>query len=95
MWALVSRRSRHQTGTRFFARGSDQKGNVANFCETEQIVEYEGQVAAFVQTRGSMPFLWTQTPCIRYMPMPNVEGNEQVSLIWGHTLLLKHIFHCF
>ena len=43
----------------------------------EQIVEYEGQVAAFVQTRGSMPFLWTQTPCIRYMPMPNVEGNEQ------------------
>ena len=61
----------------------------------EQIVEYEGQVAAFVQTRGSMPFLWTQTPCIRYMPMPNVEGNEQVSLIWGHTLLLKHIFHRF
>ena len=88
LWALVSRRSRHQTGTRFFARGSDRNGNVANFCETEQIVEYEGQVAAFVQTRGSMPFLWTQTPCIRYMPMPNVEGNEQDN----RTVLAAH-FH--
>ena len=34
LWALVSRRSRFQTGTRFFARGSDRNGNVANFCET-------------------------------------------------------------
>ena len=31
-------------GTRFFARGGDSKGNVANFCETEQLVEHAGQV---------------------------------------------------
>ena len=31
-------------GTRFFARGGDSKGNVANFCETEQLLEHAGQV---------------------------------------------------
>jgi hypothetical protein len=31
-------------GTRFFARGADAKGNVANYCETEQLVEHRGQV---------------------------------------------------
>lgn len=88
VWALVSRRSRFQTGTRFFARGSDRNGNVANFCETEQIVEYEGQVASYVQTRGSMPFLWGQIPCIKYMPMPKVYGTEQEN----KTVLAAH-FH--
>ena len=39
LWALVSRRSRFQTGTRFFARGSDRNGNVANFCETVRYYE--------------------------------------------------------
>jgi len=31
-------------GTRFFARGADDKGNVANFVETEQIIEFGKQV---------------------------------------------------
>jgi hypothetical protein len=43
-WALITRRSRTMVGTRFFARGGDSKGNVANFCETEQLVEHSGQV---------------------------------------------------
>ena len=69
-WSLISRRSRFQTGSRFFSRGCDPKGNVSNFCETEQIVEYNGQLASYVQTRGSMPFYWSQRPCIKYMPKP-------------------------
>jgi len=77
-WSLISRRSRFQTGSRFFSRGCDPKGNVSNFCETEQIVEYNGQLASYVQTRGSMPFYWSQRPCIKYMPKPIVTGsNEQ------------------
>lgn len=74
---MISRRSRFQTGTRFFARGTDSNGNVANFCETEQIVEYKGQIASHVQTRGSMPFLWSQTPSIKYMPDPVINGNPE------------------
>lgn len=35
---LLTRRSRHRAGTRYFTRGLDSLGNAANFNETEQIV---------------------------------------------------------
>lgn len=35
---LVTRRSRHRAGTRYFSRGIDENGNVSNFNETEQTV---------------------------------------------------------
>ena len=37
-FVLITRKSRHRAGTRYFARGIDESGNVANFNETEQIV---------------------------------------------------------
>lgn len=36
--ALISRRSRYRAGTRYFTRGIDTAGHVANFNETEQIL---------------------------------------------------------
>lgn len=36
--AIISRRSRHRGGTRYFTRGIDEEGHVANYNETEQIV---------------------------------------------------------
>ncbi|CAK7237786.1 Phosphoinositide phosphatase sac1 [Sporothrix eucalyptigena] len=36
--ALISRRSRFRAGTRFFSRGIDEDGHVANYNETEQVV---------------------------------------------------------
>jgi hypothetical protein len=35
---LVTRRSRHRAGTRYFSRGIDEEGHVSNFNETEQIL---------------------------------------------------------
>ena len=35
---LITRKSRHRAGTRYFTRGIDEAGNVANFNETEQII---------------------------------------------------------
>ncbi|KAG6160833.1 hypothetical protein E4U47_001003 [Claviceps purpurea] len=35
---LISRRSRHRGGTRYFTRGVDEEGHVANYNETEQII---------------------------------------------------------
>ena len=75
--ALVSRRSRFRAGTRFFRRGIDHDGNVANFNETEQIllVEEPGGNAgtyitrlSFVQIRGSIPLFWTEVNNLRYKP---------------------------
>ena len=37
-FALITRRSRHRVGTRYFTRGIDDHGHVANYNETEQIV---------------------------------------------------------
>jgi hypothetical protein len=36
-------------GTRMWRRGADTKGNVANFVETEQIIEAENFVSSYVQ----------------------------------------------
>ncbi|KAL4730646.1 Phosphoinositide phosphatase sac1 [Fusarium chlamydosporum] len=35
---LITRRSRHRGGTRYFTRGVDDEGHVANYNETEQII---------------------------------------------------------
>ena len=48
---LISRRSRFRPGTRYNVRGADELGHVANFVETEQIVETEDAVTALVQSR--------------------------------------------
>lgn len=36
--ALITRRSRHRAGTRYFTRGLDDEGHAANYNETEQIL---------------------------------------------------------
>lgn len=36
--ALITRRSRHRAGTRYFSRGIDEAGHVSNFNQTEQLV---------------------------------------------------------
>lgn len=35
---LITRRSRHRGGTRYFSRGIDEQGHVSNYNETEQVV---------------------------------------------------------
>lgn len=37
------------SGTRMWRRGADTLGNVANFVESEQLLETEGYMASFVQ----------------------------------------------
>jgi hypothetical protein len=38
---------------RFNRRGVNAQGQVANFVETEQIVEHDDVITSFVQTRGN------------------------------------------
>ena len=37
-FALITRRSRHRTGTRYLSRGIDEEGHVSNYNETEQAI---------------------------------------------------------
>ncbi|KAH7929386.1 inositol phosphatidylinositol phosphatase [Leucogyrophana mollusca] len=78
---IISRRSRYRAGTRYFRRGIDHEGHVANFNETEQILLVEerttGRVPSsdsfshklsFVQIRGSVPVFWGEVNTLRYKP---------------------------
>ncbi|XP_050068336.1 phosphatidylinositol-3-phosphatase SAC1 [Anopheles maculipalpis] len=71
-WILISRRSVRNAGTRLFCRGINSDGDVANFVETEQIVITEHDCVSFVQTRGSIPLFWNQTPNLQYKPRPQL-----------------------
>ena len=57
---LISRLSSRRAGTRFNARGIDDDGNVANFVETETIINTRPWTSSFVQIRGSVPLFWEQ-----------------------------------
>ena len=58
---MISRRSSKKAGTRFYARGIDDEGNVANFVETEQIIDLDSLVFTHLQIRGSIPAFFAQT----------------------------------
>lgn len=90
-WHIISRRSVYRAGTRLYKRGIDRDGNVANFVETEQIVDYQGDRASFVQIRGSIPLSWQQLPDLRYKPPPTLYDIDQEE---QKNLCLKHLEQC-
>ncbi|KAJ8973053.1 hypothetical protein NQ317_011333 [Molorchus minor] len=105
-WAIISRRSNLRAGTRLFRRGVDKDGNVANFVETEQIVEFQGDRSSFVEVRGSIPLFWQQNPDLRYKPPPTLlevdpqEQNaaclrhlEQLAKLYGKQVIIDLIDH--
>jgi len=44
---LISRRSTARAGPRYYSRGIDESGNVANFVETEMILRYNNGATLF------------------------------------------------
>lgn len=87
---IIARRSHHFAGARFLKRGVNDRGNVANEIETEQIVSdmlissfhdpkygfYNNpRFTSFVQHRGSIPLYWTQD--LNRLPKPPIEINLQ------------------
>ena len=81
-FALITRRSRHRGGTRYFSRGIDEQGHVSNFNETEQIVilndttgpalGYSGSDAVKANTAGS------ETQILSY-----VQTRGSVPVFWA------------
>lgn len=65
---LIARRCTRRNGTRMWRRGADPDGYVANFVETEQVMQFNGYTASFVQVRGSIPLLWQQIVDLTYKP---------------------------
>ncbi|XP_023337807.1 phosphatidylinositide phosphatase SAC1 [Eurytemora carolleeae] len=76
IWSIISRRSTERVGTRLFVRGADENGFVANYVETEQIVEVGTDIASYIHTRGSIPLFWQQRPNLKYKPPPTLEPHQ-------------------
>ena len=91
---LIARRSAKRPGTRQWRRGADAESNVANFVESEQIVEFaDGSLqSSFVQVRGSIPLMWSQTPNLKYkIPITIGPSGRSEAALKSHIMsLLKH-----
>ncbi|EKE38850.1 hypothetical protein ENUP19_0084G0020 [Entamoeba nuttalli] len=74
---LISRRSNQRVGRRYYVRGAEQNGEVANYVETEQIICVGEKYCSYVQIRGSIPLLWSQIPNIKYKPKIAISQNEE------------------
>ncbi|XP_052818647.1 phosphatidylinositol-3-phosphatase SAC1-like [Mya arenaria] len=83
-YILISRRCVYRAGTRFNVRGLDNKGQVANFVETEQIVIHNDTSCSFVQTRGSIPLYWSQRPNLKYMPQAQLRTSNHLEGLQRH-----------
>jgi hypothetical protein len=59
-YCVISRRSKHMSGTRFSCRGIDANFNVANFVETEEIFICHNYIFTHTAVRGSVPIFWGQ-----------------------------------
>lgn len=85
--SLISRRCTRRTGTRMWRRGADLDGYVANFVETEQILQVNGFTASFLQVRGSIPLLWEQIVDLTYKPpFQIVQPDEGLRVAQRHFM---------
>ncbi|MBA0870027.1 hypothetical protein Goshw_006712, partial [Gossypium schwendimanii] len=74
-------------------RGADSEGHVANFVETEQIIQINGFTSSFVQVRGSIPFLWEQIVDLTYKPkFEIVRPEEAPQIAERHFLDLRKMY---
>ncbi|ODV78232.1 uncharacterized protein CANTADRAFT_53805 [Suhomyces tanzawaensis NRRL Y-17324] len=102
---IIARRSHHFAGARFLKRGVNDKGNVANEIETEQIVSdmlvssfhdtkygfYNNpRFTSFVQHRGSIPLYWTQD--LNRLPKPPIEINLSDPFYQSSALHFNNLF---
>ncbi|GAV83044.1 Syja_N domain-containing protein [Cephalotus follicularis] len=87
---LIARRCTRRIGTRMWRRGADSDGYVANFVESEQILQMNGFSASFIQVRGSIPFLWEQIVDLTYKPKFDiVKPEEAPRVVERHFLDLR------
>lgn len=103
---IIARRSHHFAGARFLKRGVNDKGNVANEIETEQIVSdmlissfhdpkygffNNPRFTSFVQHRGSIPLYWTQD--LNRLPKPPIEINLSDPFYQSSAIHFNNLFH--
>jgi hypothetical protein len=78
-YILISRLSCLRAGTRYNARGVNDEGNVGNFVETEQILDFDDYTASWLQIRGSVPIFWEE-PTIKGSHVPTLTRTPEATV---------------
>lgn len=92
---LIARRSCRRPGCRQWRRGSDMSADVANYVESEQIVELDGGavVSSYVQVRGSIPILWSQAPNLEYkIPIHLAPTETSAPVLSTHIAYMEKFY---
>lgn len=92
VFLLITRRSRHRTGTRYMSRGIDEDGHVSNFNETEQAIILNDSGSrgptSFAGDQGytnGKPVGGSETQVLSY-----VQTRGSVPLYWAEINTLKY-----
>ncbi|AEO69944.1 484fc109-b113-4163-86d0-546699ebec64 [Thermothielavioides terrestris] len=91
--ALITRRSRHRAGTRYFTRGLDDEGHVANYNETEQILVINDTAAGLGGSVGSAGPAWQRNTSAESKDMQilsYVQTRGSVPAYWAEVNTLKY-----
>lgn len=91
-FVLITRRSRHRTGTRYLSRGIDEQGYVSNFNETEQGIilndNASSGMTSFAGDQGFMngkPVSGPETQVLSY-----VQTRGSVPVFWAEVNTLHY-----
>ena len=92
-FALLTRRSRHRGGTRYFSRGMDEQGHVSNYNETEQIVilnDHTGGPGGFVGGSGQQTGKIGGAAGSELQIMSYVQTRGSVPVYWAEVNTLRY-----
>ncbi|BAE59269.1 putative phosphoinositide phosphatase [Aspergillus flavus] len=90
-FALITRRSRHRAGTRYFSRGIDEQGHVSNYNETEQIVILNDATGGLSGFSGGQSMKEKTADSGRDLQvMAYVQTRGSVPVFWAEVNNLKY-----
>ncbi|KAL1301963.1 hypothetical protein AAFC00_002419 [Neodothiora populina] len=88
---LITRRSRHRAGTRYFSRGLDDQGHVSNFNETEQTVILNDDSSSGMTTfAGDGGFSNSKPRGQETQVLSYVQTRGSVPVYWAEVNTLKY-----
>lgn len=88
--ALITRRSRHRGGTRYFSRGIDEEGHVSNYNETEQVVLFNDSGAGMSGFTGGNNMQTHKTESREMQIMSYVQTRGSVPVYWAEINTLSY-----
>ncbi|KAJ4422735.1 Phosphoinositide phosphatase sac1 [Gnomoniopsis sp. IMI 355080] len=87
---LITRRSRHRGGTRYFSRGIDEEGHVSNYNETEQVVILNDSGSGMSGFTGGNNMQTSKTENREMQTLAYVQTRGSVPVYWAEINTLSY-----